>query len=72
MNVRVELLADDTWAAEDDKTVFLTVIVNIFDLIYVKEWPISLPMVPMSTKNENERNEATWENSTNQTMRFFY
>ena len=31
MDVRVELLADDIRAAEDDKTGFLSVEVNIFD-----------------------------------------
>ena len=45
MDVRVELLADDSWAAEDDKIVFLSVRVDIFDRLYLKERPISLPMV---------------------------
>ena len=30
----VELLADDVWAAEDDKTGFLSVGVDIFDWLY--------------------------------------
>ena len=49
MDVHVELLADDEWVAEDDKTGFLSVGVDIFDLLYLKEQPISLPMVQIST-----------------------
>ena len=49
MDVCVELLADDTWAAKDDKTGILSVGVDISDRLYLKEWPISLPMMPMST-----------------------
>ena len=45
----VKLLADDVWAAEDDKTGFLIVGMDIFDRLYLKKRPISLPMVPMST-----------------------
>ena len=49
MNVCVELLADDLWAAEYDKTGLLSVVVYTFDQLYLKERPISVPMVPMST-----------------------
>ena len=52
MNVCVKLLADDIWAAEDDKTGLLIVGGgggDIFDQFHLKERPISLPMVPMST-----------------------
>ena len=49
MDVCVELLADDLWAAADDKTGFLRVGVDIFDRLYFKERPISLPMVQIST-----------------------
>ena len=49
MDVRVELLADDVSAAEDDKTGFLSVGVDISDQLYLKEQPVSLPMVPMSS-----------------------
>ena len=49
MDVCVKLLADDVWAAEDNKTYFLSVEVNIFGQIYLKEQSISLPMVPTST-----------------------
>ena len=40
MNVCVELLADYVWAAEYDKTDFLSVGVDIYDRLYLKEWPI--------------------------------
>ena len=49
MGVPVELLVDDVWAAEDDKTGILSVGVDIFYRLYLKEQPISLPMVPMRT-----------------------
>ena len=49
MDVCIELLADYVWAAEEDKTGFLSVGVDIFDRLYFKERPISLPMVTMST-----------------------
>ena len=52
MDVRVELLADDVWAAEDDITGFLSVEVNSFDRLYLKKRPISLPMVKISTKKQ--------------------
>ena len=34
MDVRVELLADDVWAPEDDKTGFLSGGVDILDRLY--------------------------------------
>ena len=49
MDVPVELLADDVWAAKDDKTCFLSVGVDIFNQFYLKWRPISLPVVPMCT-----------------------
>ena len=49
MDSGIELLADDVWAAEDDKTGFLSVGVDIFDRLYFQEPPIFLPMVPIST-----------------------
>ena len=36
MRVCVKLLADDVWAAEEDKTVFLSVGVDIFNQLYLK------------------------------------
>ena len=44
-----KLVVYDVWFSEDDNTGFLSVGVDIFDLLYLKKWPISLPMVPMST-----------------------
>ena len=49
MDGGIELLADDVWAAEDDKTGFLSVGVDILDPLYFQERPISLPIVPMIT-----------------------
>ena len=49
MNVRFKLIADDVWAAEEDKTGFLSVGVDIFDQLYLKKWPIYLPMMQIST-----------------------
>ena len=49
---RVELVVYDVWFAEDDNTGFLSVGLDIFDRFYLKERPISLPMVPMSTINK--------------------
>ena len=49
MDVRVELLAGDIWASEYDKIGFLSVGVDIFDELYLKKRPISLPMVKIST-----------------------
>ena len=46
MDVPVELLAYNVWAAEDDITGFLIVWGDIFDQLYLKDRPISLPMVP--------------------------
>ena len=47
--VRVELVVYDVWFAEDDNTGFLSVGVDMFAWLYLKEQKISLPMVPMST-----------------------
>ena len=55
MDVCVELLADDVRAAEDDKTGFLSVGVDIFDQLYFKERPIYLPMVQISTIKKYEK-----------------
>ena len=49
MDVPVELLADDIWAAEDDKRGLLIVVVDILDWLYLKERPISLPVGLMCT-----------------------
>ena len=49
IDVPVELLAYDVWAAEDDKTGFLSVGEDIFDQFYLYEKPISLPVLSMRT-----------------------
>ena len=72
MDVHVELLADDVWAAEDDKTGLLGVLVDSFDILYLKERPISFPMVQISDMNKNIRNKDEWENSTEWNMIFFH
>ena len=51
IDVRVELLVDDVWEAEDDKTGFLSVGVDIFDRLFFHKRPMSLPMVQNSNKN---------------------
>ena len=47
--VHVELVVYDIWFSEDDNTGFLSFGVDIFDRLFMKEQPISLPMVKMST-----------------------
>ena len=44
MDVCVVLVAYDVGAAEDDKTGLLSVEVDSFDQLYMKEQPISLPI----------------------------
>ena len=43
MDVRVELLADDVWAAEDDKTGFFSVEVDSFDQLFLKKKQFTCP-----------------------------
>ena len=71
MDVCVELLADDVWDSEHDKTGFLSVGVDIFNPLYLIERPISLPMVPTSIIKRKYENVDIWKISTNQNMRFF-
>ena len=49
MDVHIKIFADDVWSAEDDITGSLSVGMDISDQIYLKERPISLPMVKIST-----------------------
>ena len=49
MDVHIKFFADDVWADEDDIIGSLSVGVDIFDRLYLKELPISLPMVKIST-----------------------
>ena len=44
-----QLLVDYVWSSEDNKTGFLSVGVDIFYWLYLKEREISLPMVQIST-----------------------
>ena len=63
-DVRVKLTEDYVWAAEDDKTGFLSVGVDSFNRWYLKERPISFPVVPMSTIKRIYENEIMWEKLT--------
>ena len=49
MIVLVKLLVYDVLSVEEDRKGFLSVGVDIFDLLYLKERPFSLHMVIMST-----------------------
>ena len=49
--VHVELLADDVWEAEDDKTRFLCVGVDSFDRLFWYKQPMSLTIGQNSNKN---------------------
>ena len=51
VDVRVKLLADDVWEAEDYKTGFISVGLDNFELLFLLKWPMSLPIVQNSTKN---------------------
>ena len=46
-----ETVIHDVWFAVDDSTGFLSVRLDDLDRLYLKERPISLPMVPISTIN---------------------
>ena len=46
-----ELVVYDVWFAEDDNTGFLSVGLDIFVRLYLKERPISFTMFPMSNIN---------------------
>ena len=49
--VGFEIVIHDVWFAEDDNTGFLSVGLDDLGRLYLKERPISLPMVPISTIN---------------------
>ena len=51
IKVGVELVVYDVWFAENDNMGFLSVGLDIFDHLYLKERPISLLMVTMITIN---------------------
>ena len=64
--VHVKLLVYYVLFAKDDNTGFLSVGVDIFDRLYLKEWPISLPMVSMSSIKQIY--PPLWKNSKNRKM----
>ena len=72
MDVRVELLVNDVWAAGDDITDFLSVGVNSLIYYIWKNDQFPCPWCKLVPKNENTRKEDKWESSTNGNMRFFY
>ena len=45
--------AHDVWFAEDDRIGYLSVGLDDLGRLYLKERPISFPMVPISTINTN-------------------
>ena len=51
IDVRVWLLADDVWEAEDDKTGFLSVGEDSFYQLFLYKQPMPFPMVQNSNKN---------------------
>ena len=59
MIVCVKLIVYDVWYAEEDRIGFLSVGVDIFDRLYLKEWPISFHTVTMSTIKKTI-NEIMW------------
>ena len=69
IDVCVKLLVDDVWEAEYYRTGFLSVGVDSSDQLFLKNRPISLPMVQNITKNKNMINEYKWERSTNRKTR---
>ena len=70
--VRVELLSDDIWEAEDNKTVFLSIGFDIFNQLFLKNDQFPCPWCKLLLKNENIINEDKWESSTNQKTRFCF
>ena len=61
----MELLVDDVWEADDDKTGFLRDGVNNFDWLFLYKHHMSLPMVETSNKNKKIKNKDKWKSSTN-------
>ena len=50
IDVRVKLLADDVWEADNDRPGFLSVGVDSFDQLFFYKRPMSLPMLENSNK----------------------
>ena len=59
-----EIVIHDVWFAEDDNTYFFRVGLDDLGQLYLKERPISLTMVPISTINTNMVNNIMWEELT--------
>ena len=58
IGVRLELLADGVWEADDDKPSFLSVRVDSFDQLYLYKRPMSFSMAENGNKN---RKYDKWE-----------
>ena len=72
IDVRVELLADDVWETDYDKTCFLSVGVNSSDQLFLKNGQFPCPWWKLVLKIKNMINEDKWESWTNQKMRFLF
>ena len=73
MDVLVNLLSDDVWAAEDDKTGFLSVGVDSFWIDYFYKYDrFPWPWYKLVIKKKNMINEDKWESSLNRKMIFFH
>ena len=66
IDVPVKLLTDDAWASEEDKTVFLSVVVDILIDYICKDGQYSCPGFKLVIKNKNMINEDKWEIWKNQ------
>ena len=51
IDICVKVLTDDVWEDEDNKTGFLSVGVDTFNILFLQKWPMPLPMVQGSNKN---------------------
>ena len=65
IDVRVELLADYVWEADDDKPAFLSAGVDGFNRLFLCKRPMSLSIVDLVIKIENMINENKWKRWTN-------
>ena len=61
IDVCVELHADGLWEAEDDRTGLLSVVIDIFDRLFLKNDQFPCPWCKLVLKNENVINEDKWE-----------
>ena len=63
--VRVKVLADHVWEAEDDQTCFLNVVVDSFDQLFLKNDLCPWPWCKIAINTEDMINEDKWKKSTN-------